>query len=74
LSHLQHAVPDIVLRLGFVRPLCTKSAPKLATSRLCFYTTRANFAILPHPNKAVIIANIINLWNAFGRPVCVKNA
>src|ERR1700710_1030495 len=29
---IQHAVPNMVLRLGFVRPLCTKSAPKLATS------------------------------------------
>ncbi|MFM0068837.1 transposase [Paraburkholderia aspalathi] len=24
--------------------------------------------------EGVIIANIINLWNAFGKPVCVKNA
>ena len=31
-SHLQKAVPDIDLRLGLVRPLCTKSASKLATS------------------------------------------
>jgi hypothetical protein len=23
--------------------------------------------------EGVIIANIINLWNAFGKPVCVKN-
>jgi hypothetical protein len=25
-------------------------------------------------SEGVIIANIINLWNAFGKPVCVKNA
>jgi hypothetical protein len=24
--------------------------------------------------EGVIIANLINLWNAFGKPVCVKNA
>ncbi|KWC24969.1 transposase [Burkholderia ubonensis] len=24
--------------------------------------------------EGVIIANLLNLWNAFGRPVCVKNA
>jgi len=24
--------------------------------------------------EGVVIANIINLWNAFGKPVCVKNA
>jgi hypothetical protein len=25
-------------------------------------------------SEGVIIANLINLWNAFGKPVCVKNA
>ncbi|KVN39617.1 transposase [Burkholderia ubonensis] len=24
--------------------------------------------------EGVIIANLLNLWNSFGRPVCVKNA
>jgi hypothetical protein len=24
--------------------------------------------------RGVIIANLINLWNAFGKPACVKNA
>ncbi|NRO99741.1 transposase [Paraburkholderia sp. NMBU_R16] len=24
--------------------------------------------------EGVIIANVLNLWNSFGRPVCVKNA
>ncbi|MGF6292572.1 hypothetical protein [Paraburkholderia youngii] len=41
----------------------------------------------PHPDKAlltqelasqegegIIIANLLNRWNAFGKPVCVKNA
>ena len=27
----------------------------------------------PRATRAVIIANIINLWNSFGRPVSVKN-
>jgi hypothetical protein len=26
------------------------------------------------PSEDMIIANIINLWNAFGSPVCVKDA
>jgi hypothetical protein len=25
-------------------------------------------------DEGVIIANIINLWNAFGKPICAKNA
>ncbi|MDR6504169.1 hypothetical protein J2785_007365, partial [Burkholderia ambifaria] len=24
--------------------------------------------------EGTIIANLLNLWNSFGRPVCVKNA
>jgi Transposase DDE domain len=30
--------------------------------------------IASQESEGVVIANIINLWNAFGRPVCVKNA
>ena len=30
--------------------------------------------IATQEGEGVIIANVINLWNAFGKPVCVKNA
>jgi hypothetical protein len=30
--------------------------------------------IASQESEGVIIANLINLWNAFGKPVCVKNA
>ncbi|MGF6781152.1 transposase [Paraburkholderia sp. GAS334] len=30
--------------------------------------------IASQENEGMVIANVINLWNTFGRPVCAKNA
>ena len=45
------------------------------TSRIkrCIGATLLTQKIASQESEGVIIANIINLWNSFGRPVSVKN-
>lgn len=40
----------------------------------CIGATLLTQKIASQECEGVIIANLINLWNAFGKPVCVKNA
>ncbi|SOE74421.1 hypothetical protein SAMN05446635_5275 [Burkholderia sp. OK233] len=39
----------------------------------CIGATLLTQKIASQESEGVIIANIINLWNSFGRPVSVKN-
>jgi hypothetical protein len=50
--------------------------PRSQISRIkrCIGATLLTQKIASQESEGVIIANLINLWNAFGKPVCVKNA
>jgi len=47
---------------------------QISRIKRCIGATLLTQKIASQESEGVIIANIINLWNAFGRPVCVKNA
>jgi len=47
---------------------------QISRIKRCIGATLLTQKIASQESEGVIIANIINLWNAFGKPVCVKNA
>jgi hypothetical protein len=47
---------------------------QISRIKRCIGATLLTQKIASQESEGVVIANIINLWNAFGRPVCVKNA
>jgi hypothetical protein len=47
---------------------------QISRIKRCIGSTLLTQKIASQESEGVVIANIINLWNAFGRPVCVKNA
>lgn len=53
-----------------------RSLVEAQSSRIkrCIGATPLTQKIASQESEGVIIANLINLWNAFGKPVCVKNA
>ncbi|WP_256927965.1 hypothetical protein [Caballeronia sordidicola] len=46
---------------------------QISRIKRCLVATLLTQKIASQECEGVIIANIINLWNSFGRPVCVKN-
>jgi hypothetical protein len=46
---------------------------QISRIKRCIGATLLTQKIESQEREGVIIANIINLWNSFGRPVCVKN-
>jgi len=49
------------------------AAAQISRIKRCLGATLLTQRIASQQGEGVIIANIINLWNAFGKPVCVKN-
>ncbi len=47
---------------------------QISRIKRCIGATLLTQKIASQESQGVVIANIINLWNAFGRPVCVNNA
>jgi hypothetical protein len=47
---------------------------QISRIKRCIGATLLTQKIASQECEGVIIANLINLWNAFGKPVCVKNA
>jgi len=47
---------------------------QISCIKRCIGATLLTQKIASQECESVIIANLINLWNAFGKPVCVKNA
>ncbi len=47
---------------------------QISRIKRCIGSTLLTQKIASQEREGVIIANIINLWNSFGRPVSVKNA
>ncbi|MFM0069435.1 IS5 family transposase, partial [Paraburkholderia aspalathi] len=47
---------------------------QIARIKRCISERLLTQKLASQEGEGVIIANIINLWNAFGKPVCVKNA
>lgn len=73
-------------RFGFIRPLHIyafqnkygygqRSLVEAQISRIkrCLGARLLTCKIESQQREGVIIANVLNLWNSFGRPVCVKN-
>lgn len=46
---------------------------QISRIKRCIGATLLTQKIASQEREGVVIANIINLWNSFGRPVCVKN-
>jgi len=46
---------------------------QISRIKRCLGATLQTQKMASQEGEGVIIANIINLWNAFGKPVCVKN-
>ena len=40
----------------------------------CIGATLLTQKLESQKREGIVVANIINLWNAFGRPISVKNA
>ena len=47
---------------------------QISRIKRCIGATLLTQKIASQESEGVVTANIINLWNAFGMPVCVKNA
>jgi hypothetical protein len=47
---------------------------QISRIKRCIGATLLTQKITSQQSEGVIIANLINLWNAFGKPICVKNA
>ena len=47
---------------------------QISRIKRCIGATLLTQKIASPECEGVVIANLINLWNAFGNPVCVKNA
>ncbi|WP_216674902.1 transposase [Paraburkholderia elongata] len=47
---------------------------QISRIKRCIGATLLTQKIASQEREGVIIANLINLWNAFGKPVSVKNA
>jgi hypothetical protein len=54
--------------------LCARVEAQISRIKRCIGATLLTQKIASQESEGVVIANIINLWNAFSRPVCVKNA
>lgn len=52
----------------------SRDEAQISRMRRCIGATLLTQKIASQEREGVIIANIINLWNAFGKPICVKNA
>lgn len=47
---------------------------QISRIKRCIGATLLTQKIASQHSEGVIIANLVNLWNSFGRPVCLKNA
>ena len=54
--------------------LSARVEAQISRIKRCIGATLLTQKIASQESEGVVTANIINLWNAFGMPVCVKNA
>ena len=49
-------------------------AAQISRINRCIGATLLTQKLESQKREGIVVANIINLWNAFGRPISVKNA
>ena len=47
---------------------------QISRIKRCIGATRLTQKLVSQKREGIVVANIINLWNAFGRPISVKKA